>query len=62
MSIQFQGVNIAITNGKVERSLSAASQAPPNGLLQSVGFNTSTSSRSGRCHLSGTSILPVHFL
>lgn len=59
-NIQFQGVNIAITNGKVNRyfnfddgsnktiekmvfqpgSLSGASQAPPNGLLQSVGFNT----------------------
>jgi hypothetical protein len=59
-NIQFQGVNIAITNGKVDRyfnfqddsgrgvekmvfqpgSLSGASLTPPNGLLQSQGFNT----------------------
>ena len=59
-NIQFQGVNIAITNGKVDRyfnfedwsnkavekmifnpgNLSGATQTPPNGLLQAVGFNT----------------------
>jgi hypothetical protein len=59
-NIQFQGVNIAVTNGKVNRyfnfvdssgesiekmifnpaNLSGASQVPPNGLMQSAGFNT----------------------
>jgi hypothetical protein len=59
-NIQFQGVNIAVTNGKVDRyfnfedgsgkpvekmvfnpgNLSGASQVPPNGLLQSAGYNT----------------------
>jgi hypothetical protein len=59
-NIQFQGVNIAVTNGKVDRyfnfedgsgqgvqkmvfnpgTLSGASQVPPNGLVQSAGFNS----------------------
>ncbi len=59
-NIQFSGVNIAITNGKVDRyfnfadgsskgvekmvfapgNLSGAAQVPPNGLIQSAGFNT----------------------
>ena len=59
-NIQFLGVNIAVTNGKVDRyfnfedgsgkgvqkmvfhpgNLSGASQVPPNGLVQSAGFNT----------------------
>jgi hypothetical protein len=59
-NVQFQGVNIAMTNGKVDRyfnfednsgkgvektifnpgNLSGATQVPPNGLVQSSGFNT----------------------
>jgi hypothetical protein len=59
-NIQFQGVNIAVSNGKVDRyfnfvdgsgrgvekmifnpgNLSGAAQVPPNGLVQSAGFNT----------------------
>jgi len=59
-NIQFRGVNISVSNGKVDRyfnfaddsgrgvemmvftpgNLSGASQVPPNGLVQSAGFNT----------------------
>lgn len=59
-NIQFLGVNISVSDGKVDRyfnfedkskkafeklvfspgNLSGASQVPPNGLVQSVGYNT----------------------
>lgn len=59
-NVQFEGVNVSATNGKVDRyfnfgdssnkavenvvfipgNLSGATQAPPNGLLQSVGMNS----------------------